>query len=55
MRDNHDDRNAADRAPRRPYAPPRILSREPLEVIAALCSPPGKADAGACPSGPISS
>jgi hypothetical protein len=30
---------------RRPYQPPRILSREPLESIAGFC---GKATFGAC-------
>jgi hypothetical protein len=34
---------------------PRIVYREPLEAIAAACSPPGKANSGACPSGPIGS
>ena len=41
--------------PKKPYDPPRILSREPLEAVAAVCSPPGKANPGLCPSGPISS
>lgn len=42
---------------RKPYAPPRILSREPLEVMAAVCAPrpPAKSNAGLCPRGPISS
>jgi hypothetical protein len=42
---------------RRPYAPPRILFREPLEAMASICSPspPAKADRGHCPTGPISS
>ena len=42
---------------KKPYEPPRILSREPLEAVAAVCSPspPAKANPGACPSGPISS
>jgi hypothetical protein len=42
---------------RRPYQPPRILSREPLESVAAVCapSPPAKSNPGLCPSGPISS
>jgi len=36
---------------------PRILSREPLEAVAAVCAPapPAKANPGLCPSGPISS
>lgn len=42
---------------KRPYEPPRILSREPLEAVAAVCSPapPAKGNPGACPSGPIAS
>lgn len=42
---------------RKPYTPPRILSREPLEAMAAICSPrpPAKANAGLCPLGPINS
>lgn len=42
---------------RKPYAPPRILSREPLEAMAATCSPrpPAKGNAGLCPRGPINS
>lgn len=42
---------------RKPYAPPRILSREPLEAMAALCSPtpPAKSNPGLCPRGPINS
>jgi hypothetical protein len=44
-------------AGRRPYQPPRILFREPLEAMAANCSPhpPAKANKGLCPMGPISS
>lgn len=42
---------------RRPYERPRILSREILEAVAAVCSPAGvaKGNPGLCPSGPISS
>jgi hypothetical protein len=40
---------------RRPYRRPEILSREQLEAIAAVCSPIGKSNPGACPAGPISS
>jgi len=42
---------------RKPYARPRILSRELLEAVAAVCapSPPAKQNPGVCPSGPISS
>jgi hypothetical protein len=41
----------------KPYERPRILSREPLEAAAALCTPvpPAKANLGQCPQGPISS
>ena len=44
-------------AVRKPYSPPRILSREPLEAMAAICrpAPPSKANAGACPLGPVNS
>ena len=42
---------------RKPYEPPRIVSREPLEAMAAVCSPrpPAKSNAGFCPRGPINS
>lgn len=42
---------------RKPYSPPRILSREPLEAVAFTCNPapPAKANPGACPSGPSNS
>ena len=40
---------------RRSYTPPCILYREPLEAMAAICSPPGKGNPGFCPQGPISS
>jgi hypothetical protein len=41
---------------RRPYSAPRILSREPLESVAAVCAPaPAKSNPGVCPQGPISS
>lgn len=42
---------------RRPYEPPRILHREPLEAMAAVCSPrpPAKGNVAFCPQGPISS
>ncbi len=40
---------------RKPYRRPRILSRERLEFVAAICTPSGKADPGSCPSGPITS
>jgi hypothetical protein len=42
---------------RRPYASPRVLHREPLEAIAAVCSPapPAKNNPAFCPQGPISS
>ena len=40
---------------RKPYTPPRILSYEPLEAVAALCRPFGKGSPVTCPRGPISS
>ena len=42
---------------RLPYEAPRILFREPLEAMAAICSPhpPAKGNKGLCPMGPISS
>lgn len=44
-------------AVRRPYEPPRILHREPLEAMAAVCSPapPAKQNVAMCSQGPISS
>lgn len=44
-------------ARRRPYESPRILYREPLEAMAAVCAPnpPAKGNPGVCPQGPISS
>lgn len=52
-REERDGRGGA----RRPYSRPRILSREPLEAVAAVCapSPPAKQNPGICPTGPISS
>lgn len=51
------ERDGKPEPPKRPYDPPRILSREPLEAVAAVCTPapPGKANPGACPAGPIQS
>lgn len=42
---------------KRPYQAPRILYREPLEAMAAVCAPtpPAKSNPGFCPQGPISS
>ena len=46
---------------RRPYERPRILHRQPLEVMASVCSPgpppvgPAKGNPILCPQGPISS
>ena len=42
---------------RKPYEPPKILSREPLEAAAGVCapSPPAKSNPGTCSTGPISS
>jgi hypothetical protein len=42
---------------RKPYATPRIVSREPLEAMASICRPvpPAKTNAAVCPSGPSNS
>ena len=42
---------------RAPYEAPRVTFREPLETLAAVCSPapPAKGNPGICPQGPISS
>jgi hypothetical protein len=42
---------------KRSYEPPRILYREPLEAMAAVCSPvpPAKGNVAFCSQGPISS
>ncbi len=44
-------------ASRRAYEPPRILYREPLEAMAAVCAPtpPAKGNVAFCSQGPISS
>ncbi len=48
-------RQRGDKQEKRPYAPPRILSRELLEAIAGTCSGGGKENTGRCPNGPIAS
>jgi len=42
---------------RRAYEPPRILHREALEAMAAVCAPrpPAKGNVVVCSQGPISS
>ena len=52
----HDEEQVNDRVKRR-YTAPRILYREPLEAMAAVCAPtpPAKSNPGFCPQGPISS
>ena len=40
---------------RKPYRKPEVLSSEHMEIIAAVCVAPGKANPGACPAGPINS
>jgi hypothetical protein len=43
-------------ARRKPYASPRILSREPLEAMANICrGTTAKANPGTCRLGPINS
>ena len=48
---------ASSRIGHRRWERPRILSREPLEAVAAVCAPTGvaKGNPGLCPQGPISS
>ncbi len=43
------------REKKKPYSPPRVLSRERLEAIAGTCSGTGKTNSGQCPIGPIAS
>lgn len=40
---------------RKTYSKPEILSRERLEALAVVCSPPSKATATACTSGTVTS
>ncbi len=48
---------SSDGTARRSYDSPRILFREPLETLAAVCqpAPPSKGSPLACPIGPVSS
>ncbi len=39
---------------KKPYEKPAVVYREKIEARAGACTP-GKADTGACPSGPITS
>jgi hypothetical protein len=57
MDERSGDKPPTDPTVKRPYERPRILSREPLEAVAAVCapSPPAKGNPGVCPSGPIAS
>jgi len=49
-------KNLSESPSKRPYERPRILSREPLEAVAAVCAPsPAKSNPGMCPQGPIAS
>ena len=54
MKQEHDKRSDAPReaAKKKPYRRPEILYREPLEAMAALCTPapPAKASVGSCPT-----
>ena len=48
--------NTPDKPAKKPYEPPRILSREPLEAVAGVCSGgTSKSNLILCPQGPISS
>lgn len=57
MPDNAPEAANSEERRRKPYSAPRILSREPLEAMAAVCTPRGvaKANVGTCPRGPINS
>jgi hypothetical protein len=57
MKSKREKTAAGPRAMKRRYERPRILSREQLEAVAAVCAPapPAKNNPGMCPSGPISS
>lgn len=48
---------ASEPSKKKPYRRPEILYREPLEAMAAICTPvpPAKANLGMCSQGPISS
>jgi hypothetical protein len=47
---------ATEKPAKKRYEPPRILSMEPLEAIAAVCrGGTSKNNPGQCPKGPISS
>ncbi len=54
MKDKNDDKNERGNtaAKKKAYRRPEILYREPLEAMAALCtpSPPAKATVGTCPT-----
>ena len=49
--------SASEPSKKKPYRRPEILYREPLEAMAAICtpSPPAKANIGLCQQGPLSS
>ncbi len=51
----HDDTERAAGAGRRPYEKPRILFRQTIESVAAVCTPapPAKSNLGSCPAGPL--
>jgi hypothetical protein len=53
----HDGEQTNNSGGKRRYQAPRILYREPLEAMAAVCAPtpPAKSNPGFCPQGPISS
>ena len=57
MERKRENKPADSRPKKKPYQPPAILYREPLEAMAAVCAPapPSKSNPGLCPSGPISS
>lgn len=53
---SHPETEATGEPKKRSYEPPRILSREPLEAVAAVCrGGTSKGNPINCPSGPIAS
>jgi hypothetical protein len=55
--EHHEGGSSPGASVRRRYEAPRILHREALEAMAAVCAPrpPAKGNVGVCSQGPISS
>jgi hypothetical protein len=55
-RRENDRRDYNGKKPKKVYRRPRIVYREPIEAVAALCGlPPAKVNVVACSTGPIKS